>query len=107
MLASFVPVAAMGSLPDQVNTLLSCPAKWYFHYAIGLREPATGGRAVPPASRRRPRRSSQTCFAGVLDEQAERHGPQVLASEAHRETLRGRVLLGGDRRIDARRQRLL
>jgi hypothetical protein len=44
--------------------------------------------------------------APAVDEQAERHGAQVLPSEAHRETFRGRVLLGGDRRIDARRERL-
>ena len=25
--------------PSQVNTFLSCPAKWYFRYALGLVEP--------------------------------------------------------------------
>ena len=24
--------------PSQVNTFLSCPAKWYFRYALGLAE---------------------------------------------------------------------
>jgi putative RecB family exonuclease len=28
--------------PSQVNTFLSCPAKWYFRYALGLTEPPTG-----------------------------------------------------------------
>ena len=27
--------------PSQVNTFLSCPAKWYFRYGLGLREPPT------------------------------------------------------------------
>jgi hypothetical protein len=28
--------------PSQVNTFLSCPAKWYFRYALGLAEAPTG-----------------------------------------------------------------
>jgi len=40
--------------PSQVTTYLSCPAKWYFRYLIGLIEPATGcGRtwqSVPPGT---------------------------------------------------------
>lgn len=35
--------------PSQVNTFLSCPAKWYFRYAIGLREPPTGTLALGTA----------------------------------------------------------
>ena len=43
--------ATLGELlsPSQVNTFLSCPAKWYFRYAIGLREPATGTLALGTA----------------------------------------------------------
>src|SRR5262245_11459119 len=36
--------------PSQVNTYLSCPAKWYYRYGAGLPDPATGslvrGKAV-------------------------------------------------------------
>jgi hypothetical protein len=32
-----------------VNTFLSCPAKWYFRYAPGLREPPTGALALGTA----------------------------------------------------------
>ena len=35
--------------PSQVNTFLSCPAKWYFRYLIGLSEPATGSLALGTA----------------------------------------------------------
>ena len=35
--------------PSQVNTFLSCPAKWYFRYAVGLKEPATGSLALGTA----------------------------------------------------------
>jgi len=35
--------------PSQVNTFLSCPAKWHFRYAIGLKEPATGSLALGTA----------------------------------------------------------
>ena len=35
--------------PSQVNTFLSCPAKWYFRYALGLKEPATGSLALGTA----------------------------------------------------------
>jgi hypothetical protein len=35
--------------PSQVNTFLSCPAKWYFRYALGLREPPTGALALGTA----------------------------------------------------------
>ena len=35
--------------PSQVNTFLSCPAKWYFHYGLGLVEPATGTLALGTA----------------------------------------------------------
>ena len=31
--------------PSQVNTYMTCPAKWYFRYLIGLSEPATGALA--------------------------------------------------------------
>jgi len=33
------------SFPSQVNTYMTCPAKWYFRYLIGLSEPATGALA--------------------------------------------------------------
>ena len=38
---------ALGELlsPSQVNTYLTCPAKWYFRYLVGLSEPATGALA--------------------------------------------------------------
>lgn len=40
--------------PTQVKTLLSCPAKWYFKYVLGLKEVADGalalGRAVHRAA---------------------------------------------------------
>jgi len=29
-----------------VTTYLTCPAKWYFHYRVGLNEPATGELAA-------------------------------------------------------------
>lgn len=35
--------------PSQVNTFLNCPAKWYFRYLVGLREPATGSLALGTA----------------------------------------------------------
>jgi len=35
--------------PSQVNTFLSCPAKWYFRYALGLVEPPTGTLALGTA----------------------------------------------------------
>ncbi|MGA3257589.1 MAG: PD-(D/E)XK nuclease family protein [Bryobacteraceae bacterium] len=50
MTASVVDTA-LGELlsPSQVNTFLSCAAKWYFRYALGLREPATGALALGTA----------------------------------------------------------
>ena len=43
--------ATLGELlsPSQVNTFLSCPAKWYFRYALGLAEPPTGTLALGTA----------------------------------------------------------
>jgi hypothetical protein len=35
--------------PSQVNTYLTCAAKWYFHYLVGLAEPATGALALGKA----------------------------------------------------------
>lgn len=35
--------------PSQVNTYLTCPAKWYFRYLLGLSEPATGSLALGKA----------------------------------------------------------
>jgi CRISPR/Cas system-associated exonuclease Cas4 (RecB family) len=35
--------------PSQVNTYLTCPAKWYFRYLVGLSEPATGSLALGKA----------------------------------------------------------
>ena len=35
--------------PSQVNTFLSCPARWYFRYALGLAEPPTGTLALGTA----------------------------------------------------------
>ena len=35
--------------PSQVNTYLTCPAKWYFRYLVGLSEPATGALALGKA----------------------------------------------------------
>jgi RecB family exonuclease len=35
--------------PSQVNTYLTCPAKWYFRYLVGLNEPATGALALGTA----------------------------------------------------------
>ena len=32
--------------PSQVNMYTMCPAKWYFHYLIGLSEPTTGALAL-------------------------------------------------------------
>jgi CRISPR/Cas system-associated exonuclease Cas4 (RecB family) len=39
-----------GSLsPSQVSTYMTCPAKWYFRYLIGLSEPTTGALALGKA----------------------------------------------------------
>jgi putative RecB family exonuclease len=35
--------------PSQVNTYLTCPAKWYFRYLAGLTEPVTGALALGKA----------------------------------------------------------
>ena len=35
--------------PSQANTYLTCPAKWYFRYLLGLTEPATGALALGKA----------------------------------------------------------
>jgi len=35
--------------PSQVNTYLTCPAKWYFRYLVGLTEPSTGALALGKA----------------------------------------------------------
>jgi CRISPR/Cas system-associated exonuclease Cas4 (RecB family) len=35
--------------PSQVNTYMTCPAKWYFPYLIGLSEPTTGALALGKA----------------------------------------------------------
>src|SRR5271165_5160132 len=32
--------------PSQVNTYMTCPAKWYFRYLVGLSEPTTGALAL-------------------------------------------------------------
>ena len=35
--------------PSQVSTNMTCPAKWYFRYLIGLSEPTTGATALGKA----------------------------------------------------------
>jgi RecB family exonuclease len=35
--------------PSQVKTFLNCPAKWYFHYMVGLQEPKNGSLALGTA----------------------------------------------------------
>jgi hypothetical protein len=42
---------ALGELlsSSQANAFLSCPAKWYFRYALGLAEPPTGTLALGTA----------------------------------------------------------
>jgi CRISPR/Cas system-associated exonuclease Cas4 (RecB family) len=35
--------------PSQVSTYMTCPAKWYFRYLIGLGEPTTGALALGKA----------------------------------------------------------
>jgi CRISPR/Cas system-associated exonuclease Cas4 (RecB family) len=42
---------ALGELlsPSQVTTYLTCPAKWYFRYLVGLSEPATAALALGKA----------------------------------------------------------
>ena len=35
--------------PSQVSTYMTCPAKWYFRYLIGLSEPTTGALALGKA----------------------------------------------------------
>ena len=35
--------------PSQVSTYMTCPAKWYFRYLIGLNEPTTGALALGKA----------------------------------------------------------
>jgi RecB family exonuclease len=35
--------------PSQINTYMTCPAKWYFHCLIGLGEPTTGALALGKA----------------------------------------------------------
>src|SRR5215469_3041916 len=62
------------------------------------------GRAAPPALRLRQRLSSHTSITGVLDEQAERHGAQIFAAKADRETVRGRILFCCQSCVNARRQ---
>ena len=44
-------IESLGELlsPSQVNTYLTCPAKWYFRYLVGLSEPATGALALGKA----------------------------------------------------------
>ena len=37
------------ALPSQVNTYLTCPAKRYFHYLLGLTEPPSGALALGKA----------------------------------------------------------
>ena len=44
--------------PSQVNTYLTCPAKWYFRYLVGLSEPATGALALERHSMQGPLRTS-------------------------------------------------
>ena len=45
-----VPEALGESLsPSQVSTYMTCPAKWYFRYLIGLSEPTTGALALGKA----------------------------------------------------------
>ena len=48
-----VPVvnAGVGDIlsPTQVKTFLACPAKWMFHYLLGLKEPKTGSLALGTA----------------------------------------------------------
>jgi hypothetical protein len=36
--------------PSQATTYLTCPAKWYFRYLVGLSEPTTGALAAFPIS---------------------------------------------------------
>jgi len=42
---------ALGELLSlsQATTYLTCPAKWYFRYLVGLSEPATGALALGKA----------------------------------------------------------
>jgi len=58
------------------------------------------GKEIP--QRLRSFRSSHTSVAGVLDEQAQRHGAQVFAAEADRQTVRGRVVFRCKCCVDAR-----
>jgi hypothetical protein len=44
-------------------------------------------------------------LAGVLHEQPERHGSQVFAAEADRQSVCGGILLGGKCSVNARHQR--
>ena len=71
-----VPEALGESLsPSQVSTYMTCPAKWYFRYLIGLSEPTTGalalgkdlsrntGLELPPEAAHGPRHGSGKNYA--------------------------------------------
>jgi len=47
--AAITEVLGESLSPSQVNTYMTCPAKWYFRYLIGLSEPATGALALGKA----------------------------------------------------------
>jgi RecB family exonuclease len=50
-MTDIVVIEALGELlsPSQVSTYMTCPAKWYFRYLIGLSEPTTGAQVLGKA----------------------------------------------------------
>ena len=69
--------------PSQLSTYMTCPAKWYFRYLIGLSEPATGALALGKA------------FHGTLARsfrQKLRTGHDMEAERTTRSLLRGMVV---------------
>ena len=79
--------------PSQVSTYMTCPAKWYFRYLIGLSEPTTGALALGKA------------FHGTLARNFRQKlstGRDMEAARTARSLRRGMVV-GNRRRCIARR----
>jgi len=50
--------------PNRVIRYLTCPAKWYFRYLVGLSEPATGALTLGKAFHATPARNFQQMITG-------------------------------------------
>ena len=53
--------------PSQAKTFLTCAAKWYFRYVIGIREPKSGSLALGSAFHKAITSSFQRKLAGAGD----------------------------------------